>query len=238
MHIHLVIPCFNESGNLLELHKKLCQLHLKYSKNFSKISVTLVNNGSSDRTSEILDLFQEQWLSVLHLDSNLGYGGGIYHGIASKKDADIIGYTHADHQTHPQDFFEAALKIQDENISFVKGKRYGRPIIDRFFTFGMSLISSFVLRGVYYDINAQPTVFPSSFLNQIVEPPTDFSFDLFLYFLAKKRGIKIYRINVHFGPRFSGVSSWNKGIKDRYIFIKRTLKFIWQLSKRNVNSKA
>lgn len=236
VHIHLVIPCYNESGNVTQLHKKLCSLYSKYSNKFKKISITIVNNGSIDNTLEILNSFTEQWLSVLSIEKNIGYGNGIYHGMISKKNVDIVGYTHADHQTNPQDFFEAAMKIQNENICFIKGKRYGRPIIDRVFTFGMSLISSFALRGVYYDINAQPTVFKGSFLNQIIEPPKDFSFDLFLYFLAKKRGIKIHRMNVHFGPRFSGVSSWNKGLKHRFVFIQRTLKFICQLSKRDVGS--
>ena len=120
---------------------------------------------------------------------------------------------------------------QNSKKCFVKGKRYGRPISDCFFTLGMSIFETLVLSKLFYDVNAQPNLFHRSFFNKMKNSPKDFSFDLYAYYLAKKERYKIIRFPVFFGRRIHGHSVWNFGFISRARFIKRTIKFTSELKK-------
>jgi len=62
-------------------------------------------------------------------------------------------------------------------------------------------------------------------------PPTDFAFDLYVYYIAKKNNYEIKRFPVFFGKRIFGESAWNTGWKARIKFTKRTIEFTFKLKK-------
>ena len=95
----------------------------------------------------------------------------------------------------------------------------------------MSIFASLNLNCFLWDINAQPSVFPSSFIKKWKNPPNDFSLDLYAYFEAKKQGYKIKRFKVNFSKRLFGFSKWNFSLKSKVRFIKRNLYYIKNLSK-------
>ena len=100
----------------------------------------------------------------------------------------IISWTHADLQTDPQDIINAfekfAIYAKNENY-ILKGKRIGRNYFDVFFTYGMSIIATYLLKYRLSDINAQPKMFYRSFLSKMKNSPDDFSLDLYLLYMAK-----------------------------------------------------
>ena len=159
----------------------------------------------------------------------MGYGGGILVGLSAAT-GDVLGWTHADLQTDPSDFLIGIKKFDNETGSlFVKGLRKGRPFADYIFTFGMSVFESLLFRKVYWDINAQPTIFHKSFLESLQNPPSDFSLDLFVYVHAKRRQLNIERIPVYFYERKHGQSNWNIDWKSKRKFILRTLRYSVEL---------
>ena len=228
----LVIPCFNEAKNL-EVLIKNCSSILEN----ESFEVILVNNGSDDNSFDIIKKNQKSFinLQLVNLEHNQGYGGGIMMGLNAAK-GDIIGWTHADNQTDPDDFSKAVSIFEnDHNINFVKGVRYGRSLFDRFFSFGMGVFETILLRTYLYEINAQPTVFKKSFMdNNLTDTPDDFSLDLYTYFIAKKNNLKIHRFKVYFGPRLHGTSKWNLGWKSKVKFIKRTINFSLHLRRNTI----
>ena len=229
MNISLVIPCFNESKNLPFLYKKLLRLL-----DYKKIEIILVDNGSSDDTFSILKSFQldNKNIKVLKVDQNLGYGNGILEGLKVAS-GDILSWTHADMQTDPNDLL-TGLKFfsKSKKEIFVKGFRKGRPFLDKLFTFLMSVFCSLKLGNFYRDINAQPVMFDSSFYKSWVNPPKDFSLDLYAYFMAKKLNYKIYKFPVIFRKRLFGLSSWNIDFSSKLKFINRTIKFTNKLANK------
>ena len=53
------------------------------------------------------------------------------------------------------------------------------------FSLFMGIIATIILRKTFYEINAQPTIFSPNLLDQVKSPPYDFSYDTYLYWLAK-----------------------------------------------------
>ena len=176
MKFSLVIPCYNEAENLpllLERCKSLAERPL--------IEVILVDNGSTDRTSEVLKELLPRYKGCrsVRVEKNVGYGSGIISGLKTAK-GEILGWTHADMQTDPQDTIQGLEFFEkDKNDIFVKGLRYGRPSMDVFFTMGMSIFETILLGRPMWDINAQPTMFSRKFFESWI-PTDDFSLGLCL----------------------------------------------------------
>ncbi len=225
MKLSLIIPCYNESENLPLCLKRCSELIDK------DIEVILVDNGSTDSTpSVLLDLLPKYpGCRSIRVDRNEGYGAGILAGL-KESTGDVIGWTHADMQTDPCDVVRGfeLFKEYGSNI-FVKGYRYGRPLMDVFFTIGMSVFESILLRKILFDINAQPTLFSRNFFDSWSDPPKDFSLDLFAYYSAKLSKIRIYKFPVKFGDRAFGVSHWNVDWKSKKKFIYRTIEYSLKL---------
>jgi len=228
MKFSLIIPCFNEAANLpllLERCKGVaCQ---------SDIEVVLVDNGSSDNTSDLLSEILPKYPGCrsIRVEQNQGYGFGILSGLAAAS-GEILGWTHADMQTDPQDIFKGLKLFESHGMNiFVKGRRYGRPLGDVVFTMGMSLFETVLLGQSLWDINAQPTMFSRSFFEKWQNPPHDFSLDLYSYYQAKSNGLAVHRFPVVFAKRAYGQSHWNINWAAKRKFIKRTIEFSFQLKK-------
>jgi len=229
MKFSLVIPCYNEAANLPLLLERCKELAVR-----PDVEVVLVDNGSTDSTTEVLENLLPKYPGCrsIRVEKNQGYGFGIVSGLKAAK-GEILGWTHADMQTDPQDALfglELFGKYGDE--IFVKGRRYGRPFMDVVFTFGMSIFETILLTRPMWDINAQPTMFSRNFFESWTDPPDDFSLDLYAYYQAQRCGLKVYRFPVRFGERVHGVSHWNVNWAAKRKFIRRTVDFSLQLKKK------
>ena len=230
--LSLVIPCYNEADNLPLLLEKCGSLAVR-----PDIEVVLVDNGSTDDTAAILRTLLPGYPGCrsVRVENNRGYGSGILAGLAAAG-GEILGWTHADLQTDPQDTLRGLELFQrhGRNI-FVKGRRHGRLLMDVVFTAGMSVFETLLLARPMLDINAQPTMFSRDFLDTWKAPPCDFSLDLYAYYQAHAAGLDIHRFPVEFGPRAHGVSHWNVNWTAKWKFIRRTVAFSLHL-KRTLKS--
>lgn len=228
MKLSLVIPCYNEAANLPMLLPRCAALAKA-----GDVEVLLVDNGSTDDSPRLLAEFLPSYPGCrsVRVETNRGYGLGILTGLRAAQ-GDILGWTHADMQTDPLDARRglALFEHHGEDI-FVKGRRYGRPFGDVFFTVGMSAFETLLLGRPLWDINAQPTLFSRAFFETWREAPHDFSLDLFAYYQAKLRNLPVHRFPVRFGERAHGVSHWNISLAAKRKFIRRTVDFSRQLRK-------
>jgi len=228
----IIIPCYNEEKNLPILLKRCEEVCFET----ENLEIVIVNNGSTDNSSVVLDDLASKFsfITIVYVNVNKGYGFGILEGLKVAK-GEILGWTHSDMQTDLGDIL-TGLNFFNETDEverlFIKGKRYGRPLPDVFFTFCMSIFETLLLKKLMWDINAQPTLFHKNFYLNWENPPSDFSLDLFAYYNAKKLKLKVKRFPVLFSERLYGVSSWNIGFISKYNFIKRTLIYSFSLNKR------
>lgn len=232
MNMTIVVPCYNEAENIPLILERFAKIIEK-----RNIDVILVNNGSTDGSAEVINelLPKYEFASEVFVPVNKGYGYGIIQGLKAAE-GEYIGWTHADMQTDPQDVaraYDIIEKSSNKNI-YIKGNRKGRPLFDQLFTDGMSIFETFYFGIKMQDINAQPNIFPKKFFETWQNPPDDFALDLYALYMAKKFDLKICRIKVVFPKRIHGHSKWNTGLKSKWKFILRTLKFSYELKKKGI----
>jgi glycosyltransferase involved in cell wall biosynthesis len=234
MELSLVIPCYNEAANLPLLIDRCAQVF----GGRVDVEVILVDNGSSDGSGAVLAaaVAQHPFLRTVRVEVNEGYGHGILSGLRAARGR-VLAWTHADMQTDPADVLVGLARFQasaEPERLFVKGRRYGRPLTDLVFTWGMAAFETALLRTPMWDINAQPTMFPASFFATWSDPPKDFSLDLFAYWSAVQAGLTRERFPVYFGKRAHGISRWNVDWKAKVKFIQRTYDYSLAMARERV----
>ncbi|HEY1080688.1 MAG TPA: glycosyltransferase [Prosthecobacter sp.] len=97
--VHLVIPCYRESGRLGPFLKELC----KVTGALEDVTIRVVEDGSDkeekERMRELIEPIRQQHahlLEPLFLPDNLGKGGAVYSGWNLEKEADWLGFVDAD----------------------------------------------------------------------------------------------------------------------------------------------
>lgn len=229
--LSVVVPCYNESRNLPLLLERLSAISSQ-----PGIEVVLVNNGSTDDSQAVLDrlLPSHPFARSVLVPVNRGYGYGILSGLREGR-GEFLSWTHADLQTDPADILRAlsiARTSTSPKSTYVKGRRRGRPILDRMFTAGMGVFETLYFRKSLWDVNAQPNLFHKEFFARWSDPPHDFSLDLYVLWKARHEGMEVVRMPVRFPPRLHGKSSWNTGWLSKWRFVLRTLRFSRQLKSR------
>lgn len=228
--LSIVLPCYNEAGNLpllLEAYQQVWE--------DLPAELILVDNGSTDHTADVLARELQQpafsFAKTVRVPQNRGYGHGILTGLQAAQ-GEIVGYSHADMQCSPADVFAAYHKLVAQSNpagALVKGRRGSREFSASLVTHGMALLASAVLVTKLTDINAQPKVFHRSHLERLTQPPDGFQFDLYVLYRARRAGLKILTVPVVFEQRAHGESKWAANIFSRYRTIWATIVYIFQL---------
>jgi glycosyltransferase involved in cell wall biosynthesis len=232
MNLSIVIPCYNEAQNLPSL---IARLQASVAQADFPLEFVLVNNGSQDNSREMLANIitdpSNYFIKTVEVEINQGYGYGILTGLHAAS-GDFIGWTHADLQADPLDAvlgFKSLIKNSDPEHSLLCGRRMGRPLVDEFFTWGMSMVASVALEARLVDINAQPKIFHRSFFDKMTDPPFDFSLDLYLLWLAKRENLHILEQPVLFARRQFGAAKGGGTLRGKIKLVIRTWKYIFAL---------
>lgn len=209
--LSLVVPCYNEEGNLPALLEAFAAA-VPPPGGFELI---VVNNGSRDASGALLASLSPRYpfLRVVTVAVNRGYGYGITQGLLAARGL-YAGWTHGDLQYPPAEVLRAAAALPPApgETVFLKGLRSSRPAADLLFTCGMSVFESLLFLRPLRDINAQPTLFHRSLLQNWAGAPDGFLLDLFAFVRALGCGFRVLRVPVALKPRHAGASSWNRGL--------------------------
>ncbi|MBI5698785.1 glycosyltransferase family 2 protein [Candidatus Saganbacteria bacterium] len=234
--LSIVLPCYNESRNLPMVLDRLRAFAGRYD-----FELILVDNGSTDETAAVLRALlaksENRFARSVRIESNIGYGDGIMTGLRAAH-GQVLAYSHADIQTPPEDIFKAFQMIKDNNLDIdrvlIKGLRVNRQNDQQFLTKALGKIASLLLGYEMEDINGQPKLFSRGFLAGLKGAPTDFSFDVFVMYKARRQGLAIKTFPVDFGARLHGESKWATSLVSKYRTIFGYLKNIVRLSLKNI----
>jgi glycosyltransferase involved in cell wall biosynthesis len=228
--LSIILPCYNEAGNLPLLLAGYCQVWRDL-----PAELVLVDNGSTDHTAEVLAQALAQpelaFARTVRVPRNRGYGYGLSTGLQAAR-GEFVAFSHADMQCSPADVFKAydrLMAVPQPRQTLVKGRRMGREFSAELITTGMSLLASIVLLTRLTDINAQPKIFHRTHLTRLSHPPDGFQFDLYVLYQARQAGLQILTIPVIFGARMHGQSKSAFNIFARYRTIWAMIVYIFNL---------
>ncbi len=238
MDFELVLPCYNESKSLRFLIERCRESAQKNGMNSHQFNLILVENGSKDNSREVLrtlknDSTLSDWFRVVEVPQNRGYGFGIWSGLKATK-AHVVGWSHADQQCDPDNAFRALSMLKDAGVNnvIVKGVRKGRSVPEKIVSRVFDVFAFILLRKRFYEINAQPKVFSRELLDFATQPPPDFSFDLYMLFIAKKCHYRFLTFDVDFPPRLHGLSNWAFSLKNRMKTIMSMIRYMYYLGRQ------
>lgn len=235
LEFELVLPCYNEAKSIEACLQRAIKAAREAGFDSSQFQLVLVENGSSDDSSIILDSLKSTelgaWFRKVTVTVNDGYGNGIWQGLKTST-APFLGWSHADQQCDPADAFVALsiLKKQEKLKTLVKGSRQGRNWKDAAISRVFEGIATLVLRTPLFEINAQPKVFPRILLKEIHTPPKDFAFDLYVLYRARRSKFQFHTVIVNFPPRLHGLSNWASSFRSRIKTILKMFAYIFRLS--------
>ena len=113
----VIMPVFNEEYRIQRVINQVLK--------FSNVDLVVVNDGSTDRTNEILEKYYSDEIEIIHHKENLGYGAALITGFnyAIKNNYEIVITIDADGQ-HDPIYIPMFLDEIKKGYDIVSGTRY------------------------------------------------------------------------------------------------------------------
>ncbi|HJE97112.1 MAG TPA: glycosyltransferase family 2 protein [Ligilactobacillus acidipiscis] len=135
--ISLVVPCFNEEESIPLFYKEVEKVKSKL--RGYELEYLFINDGSKDKTLEVLKKLQKEHEEDIHYISfsrNFGKESALYAGL-KEATGDFIAVMDVDLQDPPELLVPMLAGIEDENYDIVgtrRADRKGEPVIRSFFS--------------------------------------------------------------------------------------------------------
>ncbi len=209
----IVIPAYNEEetiGAVLQEWYKIIELH----NGGGRSCLLVINDGSTDRTEQILQAFAEEHPLFSYVtQKNGGHGAAIWNGyrIALNRKADYIFQTDSDGQTEAGDFH--AFWSRRRKADVVSGRRVhredgkNRELVSRV----LSLLVRVIFRVEAEDVNCPYRLMSRSALKDGLElvPRRYHLTNVLLRVAFEKQGREVLLLPIHFKKRQGGSNSIN-----------------------------
>jgi glycosyltransferase involved in cell wall biosynthesis len=152
--LSIFFPAYNDSGTIASLVITALRAARQLTPDHE---VIVVNDGSADKTAEILDELAATYpqVRIVHHETNRGYGGALRSGFANAT-RELIFYTDGDAQYDPAEM-ELLWKRFDENVDLVNGYKISRSdpmhriIIGRVYHHTVKILFGLTVRDVDCD---------------------------------------------------------------------------------------
>ena len=205
--LSIVFPLYNEQENIPHVIPPVISVLEGRGIDYELV---LVDNGSRDRTGELLRELaaQNKRLKTVRVEVNQGYGWGIICGL-NHAVGEYVGYMGSDGQILPQDIVRVYDMIKQDGLEFAKVKRVSRGDgwIRKINTLCYNNLFYTLFRVRSFDINGTPKIFKHTLLDKFNPVSKDWFLDAELMIKAQAMGIEVGEVPVNFLPRKGGRSN-------------------------------
>ena len=217
MKISIVIPVYNEEKTVQETIAKVSQIP------FEK-EILVIDDGSTDKTAEILHSLQEGSLILLRHEQNKGKGAALRTGF-SRASGEIIIIQDADLEYNPEDYPALLRPILEGKADVVYGSRFlGGPHRVLFFWHYagnrfLTLLSNILSNLNLSDMETGYKVFKKEVLNQIKLKSNRFGFEPEFTIKIAKKKMRVYEVPIsYYGRDYSEGKkiTWKDGLAAIY----------------------
>jgi len=119
--ISIIIPAYNEEKSIKDTLERVFAV---CKSSFKEFEVVVVNDGSTDKTIEIIEKFSSSHLKIINRGYNKGYGASLKEGI-NFSSGEIIAISDAD-GTYPVEVLPKLVEQVQSGYSMAVGARKGR----------------------------------------------------------------------------------------------------------------
>ena len=218
----LVIPLYNEENNVENIYngiKKAFESKFQY-------ELLLVNNGSTDRTKEIIKRIasKDKKVVLVNIENNIGYGFGVVLGLNSAN-GEFIGWIDGDDTIDPENVILLYEKViaTNSDIGFSERINRGENIFRKLESFFYNTLLLILYFRNFRDVNAKPKLIRNAIFKNFNLKSKDWFIDTEFCINSYKRGLKNCRILVIEKSRRHGKSAVK--ITTALEFLKNIIKF-------------
>jgi len=217
----VIVPVYNEQGNVEILNKEIKDVMLTLKKNFE---VIYINDGSTDKTLEELKSLKR--VKIIDLNRNYGQSTALDAGFKATE-GEIIISMDGDLQNDPADIPDLLNKLKKDNLDVVAGWRNNRKDKSsiKILTKTGRFLRKILIKDSVHDTGCTLRVYKKKAAKSL-----DISGEMHRYILAilRWKGFRIGELVVNHRPRINGVAKYGptKAIRG---FI--DLLYIWFLDK-------
>jgi glycosyltransferase involved in cell wall biosynthesis len=229
IEVSIVIPLYNEEGNVIELYRELKDVLLR--ENISH-EILLVNDGSSDSTTQLIKELhhQDHCVTVINFRRNFGQTAAMSAGFDHAR-GEVIITMDGDLQNDPADIPVLLAKIGEGN-DVVTGWRYARkdPFLNRKLPSMIANKIISVITGVHiHDYGCTLKAFRKEITQHI---KLYGEMHRFIPAIASGMGAAITEVKVNHRARKYGTSKYGISRTVRVILDLLTVKFLLSYSNR------
>ncbi|MFH1689357.1 MAG: glycosyltransferase family 2 protein [Candidatus Eisenbacteria bacterium] len=200
MTLSIVVPIYNEQSHLEELLLQVLASPLHP-------EIVAVDDGSSDRTPEILERYREHpAVRVVTHEQNRGKGAAVRTGIEHVT-GDIVLIQDADLEYDPNDYDAVVAPFSDPDVQVVYGSRRllsSNPTGSWMFLMGGTSLTLITNLLYHTGITDEPTcykAFRTELLRSLPLKCERFEFCPEVTALVARRGIRIHEVPIRYAPR-------------------------------------
>lgn len=199
--ISIILPAYNEEKNIGYAIKDIDNF---FNKNNLKHEIIIVNDGSTDKTGEVLDEYKKTTnIVVVSHENNSGYGAALRSGFL-KVTGDLIFFTDSDRQFDIKDIipFLDNIKENDFIVGYRKDRKdpRNRILFAAIFRFAAKIFFGVNVK----DVDCAFKLFKSYVLSDMKLISNGALINLEILAKAKKRGYRFIELPVSHFKRVEG----------------------------------
>lgn len=220
MKLLIAIPALNEEDSIQSIIERslAARTFIQKNSNVTQVDITVVSDGSTDRTVEIASRYVPQ-INLIVFKKNRGYGAAIKEAWR-QSDADLLGFLDADGTCEPKFFAELCKAMKEQNADIGLGCRMNpkskmpliRKIGNTLYAILLSLFSSTTVR----DTASGMRVIRRSCLKKIMPLPDGLHFTPAMSARAiLSRDLKVVELDMPYEERAgeSKLHIWKDGMR-------------------------
>ncbi|EKE22020.1 MAG: hypothetical protein ACD_7C00078G0002 [uncultured bacterium] len=199
--ISVVVPVYNEEGNVEELHSRIFKECQKLGKSFE---IIFIDDGSKDRTAEMCEKLNP--LKLIKFRKNYGQTAAFDAGFQEAK-GEVIITMDGDLQNDPADMGKLLEKIE-EGYDVVSGWRHKRKdsLSKKIFSRGANLLRKILIEDNIHDSGCSLKAYKRECFNDL---ELFGEMHRFIPALLEMDGFKVAEVKVSHHHRIHGVTKYN-----------------------------
>ena len=200
--ISVVVPVFNEEGNVRELHKEILEVCKK--ENY-KFEIIFVDDGSKDKTPEICKELKP--LKYIRMRKNFGQTAAMDAGIKLAQ-YDYIVTMDGDRQNDPADIPKLVNYLEENDLDIVSGWRKNRKdtVMKKFTSRIANFLRGIIVKDNIHDSGCSLILYKKECFDHI---NLYGEMHRFIPALLRIKGFEVGEVVVNHRPRTAGVTKYN-----------------------------